>query len=848
KYTVTASTGQTAIGTSSPITLAGLTNGVTVTVTVTATNQAGTSAPSAASNAVTPAAPTSAWSGPPAYVKALGSNALTASGTTLTVTTTGAAALSNAVILGIVANGAETPTVTDSAGNTYQVDAYASNGTATTTYLASTINIYPMASGSTITVTFPTARTLVTAKAHEIGGLKDVNVDPGDGVSTGTGNAATALATGPIGTTLGRDFLFTVFGMASNGTTLTFTPGSGWTDAGTNQAAAGGSSRDMYAEYQVVTNPSSVAATATVSSAKNYSGVTFAYSAIDPGTPTGAAAVPAYGGSIGEAIVTTSNTTAVLTTTAAVTAGRSIIVIADANGAVSATCTDSASNTYNLDGQVANGSAVTTYIFSAHNVTALASGQTITLTFASARNQIGVQAHQVAGIKGARDGSTTGVANNSTALSTGAISTTSDNDFLVAAWSMAGNNTALTFTPGTGMTALGYTQAGSSSSSRELFAEYRLVASPSSAQAKATVSTAKNSAGVAIAYLASGSSSAGASQTGTYSTLETLGNALLSALPGDVLTLASSTTFAGNLAISGVHGTAANPITVTGATSAIVDNGGNNNSVSAGYGVGIDNCSYLIVSGFTVQYHLKGVMVERCKFVTIDGLTVTHIGEEGIHLRNETTDSTIQNCIISHTGEQNANYGESMYCGTAESNWTASTRKPAAASGYPDLCHRNKFLNNTCSTGTAECMDIKEGTVGGLVQGNTFDGTLIQGANFADSWTDTKGSGWTIKGNTGTTIMTDGHQTHYVTSGNISPSSKFVTGPYVNWDGTTQPAVTSGQNNVFDGNTCHCSPATGYGFMIAANSPANHGNKVYTNNVVDGAASGASNIPETAAP
>jgi len=54
-YTVTSNPGGiTANGTSSPITVTGLTNGTAYTFTVTATNAAGTSTASAASNAVTP--------------------------------------------------------------------------------------------------------------------------------------------------------------------------------------------------------------------------------------------------------------------------------------------------------------------------------------------------------------------------------------------------------------------------------------------------------------------------------------------------------------------------------------------------------------------------------------------------------------------------------------------------------------------------------------------------------------------------------------------------------------------------------------------------------------------------
>lgn len=832
-YKVTASTGQTGSGAASPVTVTGLTNDVAVTFTVKAINAAGTSPASAASNAVTPTAPT-VWSGAPAYVHSLGTASLIASGSSITLTTTVAATTGNTVLLGIVANGAAVPTVSDSAGNTYGVDIQTSNGTATTTYLVSALNVFGLPSGAAITINFDSARTLVAVEAHEIGGVKDVNTDPGDGSSVGTGNSATALATGNIATTAGNDFVFSVFGATSNaGTAPAFTPGTGYTAADHVQAAASGSSREMWAQYKIQAALGTVTSSATLATAKSYAAVTWIYAASDPGTAS-VVSNAAYVQPLGTGTTTASSTTTVVTTTAAAAAGDAIVVAVTCNGAPTATVTDSASNTYALDGSIANGTATGVFLFSARSIAALASGGTITVTYNTARTTATVQAHQLTGVGTGTDGSGTGAPAASTSFATQAITTTAPKDLIFAVFGMAGNNTAQTFTPGSGFTTAGASLAGLSTASRDMLTEYQVVTASGTTvtPSASTASSAKTYAGVSVAY---GAGTGGATQTGTVTTITALQSAVNAAIPGDTITLASSTTYSGRLVIAGLNGTAAHPITITGASTSIL-NGGSN---ASGYGVSLDQCSYVVLSGFAITLSQKGVMVDRSNHVTVDGLTVSHIGNEGIHLRNETVDSIVQNCIISHTGEANDLYGESMYCGTATSNWGSSTRKPAAASGFPDLCHRNKFLNNTCSTGTGECIDIKEGTLNGLVQGNNWDGTTIAGANSADSWVDVKGGGWTLKGNTGNTIMTDGYQTHVISI------PKAYQSAYTNWDGTSQPGVSLGNNNIFDGNTSHCAPATGYGFNMQSGST---GNKVYTNNVVDGAPAGTANITLTTAP
>ncbi|WP_439658850.1 hypothetical protein ACSHWB_41765 [Lentzea sp. HUAS TT2] len=52
--------------------------------------------------------------------------------------------------------------------------------------------------------------------------------------------------------------------------------------------------------------------------------------------------------------------------------------------------------------------------------------------------------------------------------------------------------------------------------------------------------------------------------------------------------------------------------------------------------------------------------------------------------------------------------------------------------------------------GSAESIDVKEGTQKGVICGNTFNGKGIAGQHSADSWVDVKGSGYLLENNTGT--------------------------------------------------------------------------------------------------
>ncbi len=280
-----------------------------------------------------------------------------------------------------------------------------------------------------------------------------------------------------------------------------------------------------------------------------------------------------------------------------------------------------------------------------------------------------------------------------------------------------------------------------------------------------------------------------------------LTSALQNAMPGDEIRMADGT-YAGHFTISR-SGTTSAPIVLTGSRAAVIDGQG----TSSGRTVQLQADNWRLV-GFTVTNGQKGIMALGAHNTVVDGVRVHHIGDEAIHFRDNSTDNIVQNSEITDTGLREPGFGEGLYFGQAVSNWP---------SGQPDRSDRNKAINNKIGPNVrAEHLDLKEGTTGGEVRGNTFDGAGMSGANFADSWIDVKGNGYKITGNRGTTALLDGFQTHVAVSG---------------W----------GNNNTFSGNTADVR-ASGFGFNIASSSS---GNVVCTNNTVTNAGSGTANVSLT---
>ncbi|GHJ38301.1 right-handed parallel beta-helix repeat-containing protein [Streptomyces sp. TS71-3] len=222
------------------------------------------------------------------------------------------------------------------------------------------------------------------------------------------------------------------------------------------------------------------------------------------------------------------------------------------------------------------------------------------------------------------------------------------------------------------------------------------------------------------------------------STAAELKAALGDASPGDTIHLADGT-YTGNFKTS-TAATSAAPITLTGSARAVLTAGG-------GYGLHLNGASHWTVKGITVTGGQKGIMIDSAEGVVIDSVTVHDLDMEGVHFRDSSSDGVIRNSKIYDTGHDGRGMGEGVYVGTANT--------------LDDRSDNVQIRDNVIGPGVGgENVDIKEGTTGAVVSGNTFDGSGLTGANFDDSWVDVKGNGVVVEDNEGTHTTNDGYQTH----------------------------------------------------------------------------------------
>ncbi|WP_396645211.1 right-handed parallel beta-helix repeat-containing protein [Microbacterium sp.] len=240
----------------------------------------------------------------------------------------------------------------------------------------------------------------------------------------------------------------------------------------------------------------------------------------------------------------------------------------------------------------------------------------------------------------------------------------------------------------------------------------------------------------------------------TVSTSAQLASALKSAKPGQTIRL-NDGTYTGEFAAA-ASGTASQRITLTGSSRAVLTTG----KISSGYALHITG-DHWNVSGLTVTRAAKGIVLDGSSYTVIDGVDVGDIGAEAVHLRTGSTHVTVRNSRIHDTGRDKPSYGEGIYIGSAKSNWSSIM----GSSSTPDRSDHAQIIGNTISRTSAEGIDIKEGTTGGVVSGNTFSDAGYSGQNYGDSWVDVKGNGYQLTGNRGSGTLLDAFQVHVALSG-----------------------------------------------------------------------------------
>jgi RHS repeat-associated protein len=175
-------------------------------------------------------------------------------------------------------------------------------------------------------------------------------------------------------------------------------------------------------------------------------------------TASGGSGSVAYVGRIASATGPSGGTTATLAVgSGGVKAGDAVILVVHTSNATGTpSASDSAGNTYRVDqGPILDGGGDATTILSAQNAKALSSGQHITVTMPS-NSEYFVAAEEFSGLSGATDGSSSAGATNNTAVSSGAINTTTAGDLLFGAigWESGSTPSAVNGASWTANTAL----------------------------------------------------------------------------------------------------------------------------------------------------------------------------------------------------------------------------------------------------------------------------------------------------------------------------------------------------------------------------------------------------------
>ncbi|MGL4107925.1 right-handed parallel beta-helix repeat-containing protein [Clostridium sp. LP20] len=180
---------------------------------------------------------------------------------------------------------------------------------------------------------------------------------------------------------------------------------------------------------------------------------------------------------------------------------------------------------------------------------------------------------------------------------------------------------------------------------------------------------------------------------------------------------------------------------------------------SSGYALYLTG-DYWRVSNLKITNAQKGIMIDNGNYNIISGCQVYAVEQEGIHLRDGSSNNIIKNTKVYDTGTVRPDYGEGIYIGSDKGKWSELKKE----------CDNNIITN--CEIGPnvgAEHLDIKEGTTGTVIEDCIFNGEGISGKNYADSFIDVKGNKTVVRNNIGyrnkNLIIVDAFQIHVQVDG-----------------------------------------------------------------------------------
>ena len=227
------------------------------------------------------------------------------------------------------------------------------------------------------------------------------------------------------------------------------------------------------------------------------------------------------------------------------------------------------------------------------------------------------------------------------------------------------------------------------------------------------------------------------------------------------------------------------------------------------YGIHVTG-DYVILKNLKVHTFSKGVMFDNSIGSLMEDCEIYHTGGELVHVRDSSQKITLNRNFIHGSGFEKPRYGEGIYVGTFYTGWASSQQSDRDAgfwgtdalqgdakhryTGYDWRVNDTKITCNIIKATTAENIDVKEGTIGGVIQGNMFIGDSMNyngEVEYDDANIDMKGASWTVTGNYFYNSLKEGlphynRYFHYFVEEVVMPANGVKTGTNM---GTYEAAV-----------------------------------------------------------